>query len=171
MAEWREVVGFPDYEVSDEGEVRRGLHVHRFPGRPIGWNLTHVYPSVQLRRGDRRINQRVHRIVMEAFVGPRPDDKQTRHLNGDPLDNRLVNLAYGTSAENMQDVVRHGHNHRANQTACLRGHEFTPENTRILPNGSRRCITCRREYGKKSYQRHRNEILERRASQKNGDLQ
>jgi hypothetical protein len=32
----------------------------------------------------------------------------TRHLNGDPGDNRLANLAYGTPAENAADRRAHG---------------------------------------------------------------
>ena len=27
-------------------------------------------------------------------------------------------------------------------THCLRGHEYTPENTQIKQNGTRRCRTC-----------------------------
>jgi hypothetical protein len=32
-------------------------------------------------------------------------------------------------------------------TRCIRGHEFTPENTSIASNGSRVCRACRRESG------------------------
>ena len=50
----------------------------------------------------------VHRIVMAAFVGPRPPGKEVRHLNGDGSDNRISNLRYGTHAENMRDMEAHG---------------------------------------------------------------
>jgi hypothetical protein len=44
-----------------------------------------------------------------AFVGaPGPGQTVTRHLNGDPADNRLANLAWGTPRENGRDTVRHG---------------------------------------------------------------
>lgn len=32
----------------------------------------------------------------------------------------------------------------ARKTACIHGHPFTPENTRVRTDGSRRCITCER---------------------------
>jgi len=35
--------------------------------------------------------------------------------------------------------------HQAEWTHCLRGHEFTAENTYVSPAGSRRCRTCKRE--------------------------
>lgn len=48
-----------------------------------------------------------HRAVMSAFVGP-PAEGQTdvRHLDGDPTNNMLYNLAYGTRSENMKDARR-----------------------------------------------------------------
>lgn len=50
----------------------------------------------------------VHRLVMLTFVGPSPPGLEVRHLNGRPDDNRLINLAYGTHAENMADTTLHG---------------------------------------------------------------
>lgn len=51
---------------------------------------------------------RVHRLVLEAFVGPAPEGHVARHLNGNPADNRLVNLAWGTLDENALDRDVHG---------------------------------------------------------------
>jgi hypothetical protein len=50
----------------------------------------------------------VHQLVADAFHGPCPTGLQVRHLNGDPKDNRPVNLAYGTAKENAGDRMRHG---------------------------------------------------------------
>lgn len=36
------------------------------------------------------------------------------------------------------------YNTRSSQTHCPQNHEFTPENTRTQPNGSRSCIACNR---------------------------
>lgn len=37
---------------------------------------------------------------------------------------------------------------KVRQTHCIRGHEFTPENTRIAANGTRHCIACARMHEK-----------------------
>lgn len=50
----------------------------------------------------------VHRIVLEAFVGPRPKKMVCRHLDGNSLNNNLSNLKWGTPKENAQDMVKHG---------------------------------------------------------------
>jgi hypothetical protein len=50
----------------------------------------------------------VHTLVLNAFVGPRPAGHECRHLDGDPANNALTNLAWGTHAENYRDKVRHG---------------------------------------------------------------
>ena len=92
------------YEVSDQGRVRsfqrnpQGRILR--PGRMPGGHL-----SVALGRGN---SQCVHKLVLLTFVGVAPDKHECRHLNGDPADNRLENLCWGTRSENIKDAVRHG---------------------------------------------------------------
>lgn len=50
----------------------------------------------------------VHRLMLEAFVGPCPPGMECRHLNGVADDNRLENLCWGTHLENEMDRRRHG---------------------------------------------------------------
>jgi hypothetical protein len=52
--------------------------------------------------------QLVHRLVMAAFVGPCPDGFNVSHRNGDPTDNRLVNLEYATPRFNTRLKEKHG---------------------------------------------------------------
>lgn len=105
------------------------------------------YQYVNLTRGGNRcVSTHVHRIVMAAFVGQLPDGMQTRHLNGNPADNRLENLCYGTRSENADDRIAHGTRYKAR---CKRGHEYSPENTRTTRdrNGyvKRDCRGCERD--------------------------
>ena len=65
------------------------------------------YIKVKLYRDGIPTIRFAHALVMEAFVGPRPDGMQTRHLNGNGCDNRLSNLAWGTHVENSADRTLH----------------------------------------------------------------
>jgi hypothetical protein len=50
----------------------------------------------------------VHRLVLEAFAGPCENGMETRHLDGNPSNNHLANLKWGTIEENTSDRDRHG---------------------------------------------------------------
>lgn len=100
---WKTIPGFPNYEASDQGRIasiRTGERRILKPGGKLGKPLS-VMLSGQVRKS-------VHRLVLEAFVGPCPDGMECRHLNGNSQDNRLGNLAWGTHAENEADKLRHG---------------------------------------------------------------
>lgn len=150
--QWRPVVDFPDYYVSDQGRVMSMKH--RKPHLMYLKPHDLPYLRVELSRENRQYVRRVHRLVAEAFHGPAPEGHEVRHLNGDSHDNRASNLRWGTRAENMQDMVRHGRSHWANRTECPRGHAYTDENTLRWADGGRVCRTCHRErtneYGKRN---------------------
>ncbi len=112
--EYRSVSGFPDYAVGNDGSFWTSLK--HGPGRYKGpWKRmrpgrdTDGYEQVSIcPPTGKRTTRKVHALVLAAFKGPRPDGMQTRHLNGKKDDNRLENLAYGTSHDNHQDQKRHG---------------------------------------------------------------
>ena len=51
--------------------------------------------------------QYVHRLILETFVSPCPKNMECRHLDGNPANNKLSNLKWGTSRENSLDAVKH----------------------------------------------------------------
>jgi hypothetical protein len=61
--------------------------------------------------GDKRSKLRLlNRLVLISFKGLGPIGTECRHINGDGFDNRITNLRWGTHAQNMQDMCRHGRN-------------------------------------------------------------
>ncbi len=135
--QWRWVPGYEGlYEVSDQGRVysHHSKHILK-PARE-----RYLYVNLVKDRRNKRFT--VHKLVMLAFVGPRPEGLQVRHLDGKSYNCIRSNLAYGTVSENNYDRVRHGTHQEARKTHCIHGHEFTPENTAITRNGSRRCRAC-----------------------------
>lgn len=154
--QWRPVVGLEGlYEVSDQGRVRsldrvvpHGLYGSAsLRGKILKGMMSPAasYPSVGFGRHGR---QYIHRLVMAAFVGPKPEGLITCHKNGDTSDNRLQNLRYDTYSSNLDDAVEHGtyRNGHGGKTHCKRGHEFTPENTHVRGDKGRQCKACNRMY-------------------------
>ena len=103
---WVPVPGFETkYEVSNEGRVRnsRGRILATQPG---GRRNNYLRVMLQIWKGKVKAKQRfayIHHVVLEAFVGPRPNGAVVCHRNDDGHDNRLANLYYGSQEDNEQD--------------------------------------------------------------------
>lgn len=104
--EIRPVAGFPNYMVTDTGEV---ITLHGAKPRLLAQSTDGKgYRAVSLRHNRKGRSFRVHRIVAEAFI-PNPSNfPVVRHKDGNPANNRKENLEWGTFLENEQDKRRHG---------------------------------------------------------------
>jgi hypothetical protein len=109
------IPSLPGYLVDELGNVYSTKPIRRNGAAPAAPRLMSTAPShnrylfvsVRLPNGKAR-NPFVHRLVLEAFVGPCPPGMQCRHLNGVRHDNRLVNLEWATPATNNADKIAHG---------------------------------------------------------------
>ena len=96
---WRYIKGTNKmYQVSNAGlvkSVKRNLLLSLCSDRD-GYLLCGIYVD------GIRINKRVHRLVAEAFIGNPLCKSQVNHKNGIKSDNRLENLEWCTSSENIR---------------------------------------------------------------------
>jgi hypothetical protein len=109
-------MGYPGYRIGDDGSMwcawvncaKGRIRRDRWKQMSTPLNTT-GYPNLNLVPPEGRSYKtfRVHRLVLLAFVGPPPDGQECRHLNGIRTDARLVNLAWGTKAENAEDRRQH----------------------------------------------------------------
>lgn len=98
---WKTIKDFPDYEVSNIGQVRSNK---RKEVRLLKSNyFSNGYTFVRLRNGTISKNCLIHRLVLSAFQ-PRndKDQLQVNHINCIRDDNRLENLEWVTPNENRQ---------------------------------------------------------------------
>lgn len=155
--EWRSVVGFPQYEIRADAQVRR---VDRGDGRPgdlLTWQVDRGgYPRVHLSLGGgRQKSLKLHRALLEAFVGPPPNPGCfALHADDDPSNLRLSNLRWGTRDDNFADARANGGTAkiaewRRARTHCDNGHELSGENVRAAITRAgyeyRACRACGRE--------------------------
>ena len=98
----RPIPSYPNYFVTQTGivlsERKEPLHVTRDGNG---------YKVVSLKKVISK-QYRVHRLVLEAWVGPCPPGQMCRHLDGNKINNHLNNLRWGTALENAQDDARNG---------------------------------------------------------------
>lgn len=159
MTEWRAIAGFEGrYVVSDDGRVKaiaapgRGRlnadRVLKLGKTTTGYYQVLLYPG----GGAHYVSRRVHHLVLEAFVGPRPDGALGRHLDDNRENNHVSNLSWGDQSENCHDMVRNGLHNHASKTHCKWGHPLSGSNLRVTSK-QRVCVTCARrrnaEYAKR----------------------
>jgi hypothetical protein len=168
---WLPVVGFEDlYEVSESGRVRalprvvmrNGKPVHRvarelktYPNVQTGYMMAHLTP----REGAKYLKKRtVHQLVLEAFVGPRPDGYQACHNDGSRTNNHVSNLRWDTVSANAYDRVDHGRHPYASRDTCSEGHPM--DGVSRYKDGSFRqrfCKTCHNAVVRRNYHAKRAE--------------
>ena len=153
---WLPVVGREiAYEVSDLGRMRsRDRMVPYRTGSPRHLRSkmkrlsvdANGYRYVDLYWMDQRLRKYVHTAVLEAFVGPAPGGTECCHGDGNPANNALANLRWGTKSENRFDSVRHGTHYESQKLECPRGHLLSPPNlaAALARKGLRRCLACER---------------------------
>lgn len=118
---WLPVPGYEGlYDVSSLGRVRSLDRIIASRNRwgPIDKHLRgkilaqrtddYGYQTVRLYRDGRGKWRRVHRLVGEAFLGPRQPGMDTRHGPLGQQANGVTDICYGTRAENEQDKIRDG---------------------------------------------------------------
>jgi hypothetical protein len=121
---FKDVVGFPGYSVGSNGSVWSSKSSTRSisrryknsPSWPWYRLSPHLTPSGHLMVGltdatGKLKTRLVHRLVLEAFVGPRPEGQECCHSpDQDPTNNRLRNLRWDTKTANQQEASRLGRN-------------------------------------------------------------
>ena len=113
-----------------------------------GWCNYKGYGYTTYRSQSRAIHRRVYEITnrialpTEVFVCHKCDTRPCW---------RPDHLFLGDAEANNNDCASKGRHHNTVKTHCKRGHEYTPENTYVSPEGLRNCRICTRERSLRRY--------------------
>lgn len=108
----------------------------------IGWTQD-GYGRMEISRTPVRVTRGVHTLAYEHFVGPVPPGQEPDHLCRVRPCWRPEHLEAVTHRVNCLRGVGVGAIAAA-RTACVNGHDFTVENTRLDSRGKRVCRACDR---------------------------
>lgn len=150
---WSEIPGCSGrYLVSDSGRVfstgKKGTggrsRVGLIKPRPSGKTNPRGkrYLSVSLITDDGARMFHVHRLVADAFVDGKSDERnQVNHKDGNPENNSADNLEWVSQSENML------HSFRELGNVSSPHRKLTPDQVRSIRSDSRGCKKLAREYG------------------------
>ena len=159
--EWRDVIGATGYEVSNYGRVRSWKWPIRKPSnqwvvrKELGFRILKqdkrgkqgylyvnlAYDGIGLKK------KNVNVLVLESFVGERPNNQQAAHNDGNPVNNKLNNLRWDTPAGNNADKIKHGTRQNGHRAGTAK---FNPKKIKEIrnarKNGARVCDLAK-QYG------------------------
>lgn len=94
--EWRTISGYPDYRISDEGQVYSMKRNRLLTITDHGDG----YKTVALCKDGKVKHPLLHRLVFETFIGAIPSGCEVNHKDEDKGNNRLDNLEVITHWQN-----------------------------------------------------------------------
>ena len=119
---WKDISGYEGYyQVSNLGRVKsvqRVIYRRYEDGRNVRKTIKEriVKPYehdrfghlvVNLWRNNKLKHELLHRLVAQEFIGGEHEGLVVRHLDGNPRNNRVENLAYGTTTDNIMDCYKY----------------------------------------------------------------
>ena len=115
---WRDIPGYDGmYQASSHGRIRSVdrtiFRPHSHGGHAVWRYKGRVLKARPKESGHLNVSlgahntKKVHRLVLETFVGACPVGMECLHIDGDPTNNRIENLRWGTRFENKADERKH----------------------------------------------------------------
>jgi hypothetical protein len=138
--DFRESTEYPGYGFTPDSRFWSCLTPGKRSGRNRGqWHQLRGIKNRQgylkgsvIDRSGRRHNIFLHRMILEAFVGPCPEGMECLHLDNNKTNNAISNLRWGSHQQNMDDASRDGVLHNRNHYSGT-GHPFAKLKEEDIP--------------------------------------
>lgn len=125
VGNWKQIDGYENYLISDEGEV-----FSKYMGQKNTLSIRKDgYVVTGLWKNNKSKNVYVHRLVMEAF-NSEFEDETVNHIDGDKTNNHISNLEWSTYAENNRHAIETGLNtteHKRNKKGSIPVAQYTKD--------------------------------------------
>jgi hypothetical protein len=98
---WKQINGYENYEVSEEGQVRNIK-----TGKILKAFERQGYMRVKLTKDKKGYTASVHRLIAEAFISNPENKPFIDHIDRNRNNNNILNLRWATSCENAQNQTQ-----------------------------------------------------------------
>lgn len=137
MEVFKEINGFPDYEISNLGRVRSKARyvrgVHHVSGkemlRPLPECFLKIrvdkdgYNEVSLYEKNKMSHKRLHRLIAEAFIKNPNSFKIINHIDANKQNNSISNLEWCTDLYNKEHAIKNNLNPRGSSVGTSKLNE------------------------------------------------
>jgi predicted XRE-type DNA-binding protein len=107
--ELKRIDGYPDYYISNYGRVWSDKSCRGTKGRWLKARTNRGgYYQINLLKNGKRKTERIHKLVAQHFLKNPNGYPCVLHNDGDPYNNHVENLRFGSAKMNHDDAVRHG---------------------------------------------------------------
>jgi hypothetical protein len=142
MEQWLDVVGFEGiYQVSNHGQVR-SVKTGQIKKQTVRKSDNRFYLGLWANNKQKIVQP--HKLVLEAFIGKRPQGMEGCHNDGNALNNHLTNLRWDTPKNNHADKVKHGTTNRGERCGTAK---LTIDQVREIRKDDRLQRIIAKEYG------------------------
>lgn len=102
------IAGYQDYFADPDGFIWSTKNKRPRTLRPFVKKSGHLQVALMKPGEKRGKSLHVHSLVLQSFAGDPPPGCECLHIDGNPANNRLENLRWGTRLENVRDSITHG---------------------------------------------------------------
>lgn len=107
----KKIPGYEGYLATEDGQIyseKSGKYLKQFVQNKFGYMGVNLYVGAIEGKSVKFKQRTVHTLVLEAYHGARPEKAQGCHLDGNPKNNHVNNLMWGSAKENGEHKVLHG---------------------------------------------------------------
>jgi len=99
---WKDITDFPNYQVSNLGNVRNKKRLNILKPRIVKKDYGYISYEVYISKdGGKQFHKKIHRLVAEAFIANPDNRTEIDHIDRDTSNNHVDNLRWTTRSENV----------------------------------------------------------------------